>query len=93
MDVLMIDELENQGRAALERPLPHAALALGYKQKSGMITLQRIDSAIGIVAKLITEGGHEYIPIFERLEKEKEKMIEVEALVQRAAAISRKTVL
>jgi hypothetical protein len=87
----MIDKLIDRDRVIFDSPLPHAALALGYKQRSEKITLQRIDSAIHVVAKLIAEGGHEYIPIFERLEEEKEKMIEMEALVRRAKALSQTT--
>lgn len=52
-------------------PPPHPALSLGYKPSRQSEDLEeRIQNALKIVAQIISTEGEDYLPIFQRLEKE-----------------------
>lgn len=54
-----------------QKEIPHPALCLGYEGVRNFGSLEeRIQNSLKILAPIIVDGGEEYLPIFERLEKE-----------------------
>lgn len=70
--------------------LPHPALALGYREEPQFDRMvERIENAMHVVAEVIANHGAEYLPIFERLERELEEHRARENALERALNLSR----
>ncbi|QKV20275.1 hypothetical protein [Oricola thermophila] len=55
----------------------------------GPVTIEEIDEALADLAALMRahgEQGMEYLPIFERLERERERLVDVDARIDAALA-------
>lgn len=54
-----------------DQEIPHPALCLGYVgSESSASPEDRILSALKVLARIVVNGGEEYLPIVERLEEE-----------------------
>lgn len=51
--------------------------------------LERIEGALIVAARLVEYGGDKYLPIFERLERERAGLEEKRSAIERARAIAR----
>lgn len=69
---------------------PHPAVALGYHTKNRPNDLLgRIEHSMTIIAGILAEDGPQYLPLFERLEKERAELQEREASYRRALDLAK----
>lgn len=62
--------------------------AITRKRLNRPVTRARLEKALRILAGIIAEGSHQYLPVFLRVEKELASCSEQEEAIQRAKAIS-----
>jgi hypothetical protein len=80
------DEDRKDGLTGYEVPQepPHPALCLGYAGFRNSAPLEeRIRSALKVMARIVVNGGEEYLPIVERLEEELKNLRKKQGTLER----------
>jgi len=71
---------------------PNLALLPAQRRDCSLDLPTRIRNAMIIVAKLLAKGGEEYLPLYERLERELLECEQKEQTLQRAIALAENAV-